>query len=805
MRFSTKSFFYLFSLFFLTSAFGQEFTISGTIIDENKQGLESTEIVLLENSRIIASAITDAKGNFSLKSPPGTYSLRFYFVGAIIYQTDFVLTKNLDLGVLESFDNSTQLKGVEITSKKRIIENKVDRTVFNVENSIRSTGTDGLELLKSTPGVAVSGNTIGIIGKSTVNVMIDDRIINLSGDELNNYLRSISSENIKNIEVITTPPAKYDAQGNSGLINIRLKKAQENSWAMTIRTNYIQNSYPSIMPGLNFVYNKNNFSLFTDLAKREGHDKATENFSTEYTDENWIGQTVRKDKTDVYRAIVGVDYKFSEKTSAGIKYVGLFNKPDIKDRNTTEVFDKNTGDLVSTYLTNGYNDVVNDNNSVNAYFIQKIDTLGRQFSIDLDYFNYIDDQNRNFSTENVDADNNTIGQIFRANNSSLQDITNYSGKIDFELPTKFINYSFGGKLSFVSNISDIKFYNLSSGNSILDPSQTNIFDYDENTQSAYVNFSKQLSEKWQTQLGFRYENTQVEGSTTSPDITQNQDINFEYDQLFPSVYLMHTPNENNTFSVNYSKRISRPIFWDLNPFKWYLNSFTIVEGNPLLQPSFSDNFEFNYSYKDNFTFKLYYSITTDGNLQIPFIDLTTEPENIRYIRGNFYDNYKFGSTLTYLFNKFSWWESSNTFNGLYNTTSFTTDLPTEEKEGFMYAFYTYNTFTLNKSRSLMAELNYEFNSARKDLYYEATQYNRLDAGLRYSIKDKGWSFLILGSDLLRGYKAYFTTVVNNTPQKRDLYMDERMIRLGVTYKFGNKRLASNQRESGNEEVQQRLK
>lgn len=789
----------------LTTVSGQEFSITGKIIDEHKQGIEGTEIVLLSNGTIINATITDAEGNFVLRNEPGIYSLRFYFVGTVIYQTDFNLNKDINLGTLQSFDNSTQLREVEVTSKKRVIENKVDRTVFNVENSIRSTGTDGFELLKATPGVAVSGNTIGIVGKNAVNVMIDDRIINLSGDELNNYLRSIGSENIKSIEVITTPPARYDAQGNSGLINIKLKRVQEDSWAITLRNTFIHTSYPTIMPGFNFVYNKSKFSLFTDFAKREGHDRILENFSTEYTDENWIGYTKRKDKVDIYRGIIGMDYKISEKTSIGIKYIGLFDKPDIADRNTTQVFDKNSNNLVSTYYTSGYNDTKNSNNSINAYYIQKIDSIGKQFSIDVDYFNYIDDQNRVFSTENIDSENNPISEIYRANNSSIQDISNYNAKIDFEIPTKWADYSLGGKLSFIQNKSDIKFYDLTSGTPVLDIMQTNLFDYDENTQSAYINFSKKLNDKWHTQIGFRYEKTRVKGSTTSQDVSLNEEINFDYGKLFPSLYLLYTPNENSSFSINYSKRISRPVFWDLNPFKWYLNSFTIVEGNPFLQPSFSDNFELNYNFKDNLTFKLYYSYTADGSMQIPFIDLTTDPENIRYFRDNFYDNYKLGATITYLFDKVKWWESSNTLNGFDNTTKFTKDLPTEEKSGFMFAFYSYNTFILNKSKSFMAEVNYEFNSARKDLYYEATQYNKLDAGLRYTIKEKGLSFMLLGTDLFRSYMAYFTTEVNNTPQKRNLYMDERMLRISITYKFGNKKLTNNQRETGNEEIKQRLK
>ena len=805
MRFSISTLLTIVCYFFLTTAFGQDLTVSGRLVDEKKNGIEMSEVILLKNKKIVASTLTDENGNFTLSYPAGTFSLRFYFVGAIIYQTDFELKHNLDLGTISSFDNANQLEEVELSSRKKIIENKVDRTVFNVENSVRASGSDALELLKSTPGVAVSSNAIGIVGKSSVSVMINDRVINMTGDELNSYLGSISSDNIKSIEVITTPPAKYDAQGNSGLINIKLKKAQEDSWSSSIRSNYIQTTYPSLVSAIDFLYNKNKWSLFIDLAKREGSDKIVENTDTYYEEQTWNGNTKRKDYVDLYRGIFGVDYKVTKNATIGGKYIALTDKPDIKDSNTSKVYDKTSGNLVSIYETTGYNDSKNSHHTFNGYYSQKLDSLGRQFTVDLDYFTFEDDKIRNFTTQNFDVANNPLSPAIIGLNAGLQNIQNYSGKIDFEIPTKWANYGFGGKLSWVKNSSDIYYYDNSSGVAILDIRQTSDFDYTENTQAAYANFSKTLSSKWQTQIGLRYENTQVIGITTSPDVTQNQENKFDYDKLFPSAYLLYSHNEDNSFSINYSKRIDRPIFWDLNPFRWYLSSFITVEGNPYLQPSFTDNFELNYTFKQNLSFKLYYSTITNGNLQIPFIDLTANPETIEYQRGNYYDRQQYGLTLSYQYNKFEWWESANTLNGNYNDTTFTKELPTEVQNGFQFAFYTYNTFTLNKAKSFLFEANFEYHSPRKELYFEATHYSKFDAGLRYSLKDKGWSFVLLGTDIFKDYMAYFTTVVNNTPQRRSLYMDEQMLRVGVTYQFGNKKLASNQRESGNEEVQGRLK
>lgn len=806
MILSLKKITLLFYLLFISTLFGQDFTISGKIIDEQKESIEGTEIILLKEGKIVNSTISNQEGIFNLKTKSGIYVLRFYYVGSVIYQTDLEVTKDINLGTLESFDNSNMLREVEVTSKKKIIETQVDRTVFNVENSIRAAGSDGFELLKATPGVYVSGNLIGIVGKTTASVMVNDRIINLSGSELVNYLRGISSDNIKSIEVITTPPAKYDAQGNSGLINIRLKKAVQDAWAVNVRNRYMQNSYPSYLGGIGFTYNKNKLSLFTDVIKQVGNDKYWETLKNKFETESWEGNTKQKDKRDVNRLALSLDYKISEMAQMGVNYIGLIYHPDAKSNNITTITDNVTGDIIATFFTNGYNKTTTTNHSLNSYYVQKIDTLGKQVSIDIDYLKYIDDLDRNFSTRSVDANNNPNGNPFIANNTSLQDITNISGKLDIELPSKWANYSFGGKLSFVDTNTDIAFFDRSSGVPIVDINQTNDFTYKENTQAIYLNFNKKLTDKWQTQIGFRYENTILETKTISLNTSQNQENYITYNQLFPSFYLSYAANDNHNFSVNYSKRIGRPDFWHLNPFKIYLNSFTIAEGNPFLLPSFTDNYEINYNFKEKLSFKVYYSNTTNGN-NMQFLSIETDSDQtiLRYVRDNYFDNYSLGGTITYLFDKFNWWESSLTFNGYNNVTTFIIDVPTEARNGFRYHFYANNSFIFNKSKSFRGEVNYELNSARNEYYYSGTQYNKLDLGLRYVIAEKGLTFVLNASDVFRSFRADFTSVVNNVEQFSNRYYDERKIIVGVLYKFGNRKLSASQRESGNQEIKDRLK
>lgn len=599
-----KLFFQIFLFFTFSNAFAQDYEVLGKLVDENNFPLENIEILVYQDNRIKGSGITDELGNFKILLESGTYKFRCYFVGSIIYATDFELTDQLNLGTLVSFDSANTLKEVEVTAKKKVIETKVDRTVFNVENSIRSTGSDGYQLLKGTPGVSVQGNSIKLVGKSTVSVMIDDRIINLSGDDLTNYLRNLSSDQIKSIEVITTPPAKYAADGSSGLINIKLKKTPIDSWAVTLRANYIQASYPTFAEGIGYTFNKNKVTLVADFVKQEGSIKTLESVDTDYTSENWESRTNRRDYTNVYRGILGFDYKLTDKANIGFKYTGIYNKPDIDDYNNTSVFDKNSNQLKTLIKTDGYNNSKTDNNSLNIYYIQKLDTIGKQMTIDFDAFNYQDSQNRNFNSNETDVATNVVSNFYNANNIGLQDLTNFSGKIDFEIPTKWANYSFGGKLSWIDNTSDIQFFEIINGVSILDFNQTNIFRYTENTQAVYFSANKSLGEKWQAQIGLRYETTQTKGVTEYIDNTQNETNKFDYDQFFPTAYLLYTPNENNNFSISYNKRVGRPDYWALNPYKWYLSPYEIAQGNPYLQPSFTDNFELSFNHKENWTFKL---------------------------------------------------------------------------------------------------------------------------------------------------------------------------------------------------------
>lgn len=693
-----------------------------------------------------------------------------------------------------------QIQEVEIVAKKKLIERKVDRLVFNVENSISATGGDALDALKITPGIRVQNNQVSMIGKSGMGVMVDDKLIQLSGDDLVNYLKTIPSDNIKNIEVITTPPAKYDAQGNSGIINIRLKRAKHNSWNSSIRSTYTQTTYPAGSLGGSFNYNKNKISIESDLGYTNGSISPTYNTTFFFPNQVWQEVNTNRNYYNLVRGKLGINYKFSEKFNIGIQYMGSNNRKKNKEKDFSTITNNTNNAIDSLIISRAENKIKNNFNTLDVYSIYKLDTIGRKISINLNYLSFKDSQDRVFNSNNLLSDNMIIpNSYYSANNISGQDIINYSAKADVDFPTKFIDLTFGGKVSFTKNSTDLSLYNLTTGGQIFDPSQSNKFVYKENTEALYISGSRKLGEKWETQLGLRFETTQAQGNSVTLNTTNKNN----YSKLFPTFYLSYTPNENNNFSFNYGKRLDRPNFEDLNPFRIYNNKYQYSEGNPFLQPSYSHNLEFNYAYKNNWNSKLYYSKITDGTGGIILINPS---DNLQAnVILNYLNSESIGLSESYTLSFKNWFQSYNSFDVFYSNSKSTIPYINSNIKGVNYNITTNNSFTLNKEKTILFGVDYSYNFKGVSGVDRISAYSQLDASLKFLFLNKNLSLTIIGNDILKSSIITQTTITNNYPIKYKNYQDIRFLRISLIYKFGNKDIKTSQVDSSNEEEKNRLK
>ncbi|MCP2026016.1 outer membrane receptor protein involved in Fe transport [Flavobacterium sp. HSC-32F16] len=745
--------------------------------------------------KIIDGTTTKQDGTFEINLKKGIYKIGISLLGFSEYEKEISIEKDTDLGILILKETTTHLGEVVIKNKKKTVEQKIDRVVYNVENNISVAGGDALAAINTAPGVVVKNSTINILGKGTSRIMIDGRMIELSGEELNSFLKAISANDIKSIEVIANPPAKYEANGTGGIINIILKKGMRDSWKNATTMSYDQNKYGIYTLRNSFFYNKNKFRFAFSGNGRIGNTNNTEDLDIYYPTGLWELRDVSRQKENSISGRFSLDYDVSDKTTIGFQYLNESYNPDMNSNTVIKIF--NSSNSVDSLLVNkGFNDKYSGSQTYNAHLISKLDSIGRKVSVDLDYFSYDSKFDKNFVAKSYSTGGTYQNTNQSARNNSNQNIDNFSLKADMEHPMKAFDLSYGGKVSFIKSNSDVFYYNTISGNEVLDPNQSNVFEYKENNQAVYINGNKKLNDKFSVQLGLRLENTQTNGYSE----TLNQEVKNEYLKLFPSVYLDYQLNDNHGFNFTYGKRINRPGFGLLNPFRSYINSNSYSEGNPFLRPSFSNNFDFTYSFKKNLRTNIFFNRMTNGYGVV----FTSDPEiNTQVItRENYFDESSFGIGESYSAEVTSWFETQTSIYLLGSKTSFISNINAVPSNTEQVYFTTENTFSLRETTKL--QLEYFYSSPFKKGLYEIGYMSGLNLSVRQSFLKNNLQLTFLVNDIfntsyLKGYKS----IVNGVTQVYSQNESNRFARLSVTYNFGNKKIKVQERDFGNKEEKKR--
>ena len=769
--------------------------VKGSVLEKKSQKpIEFAEVILLTNENaIITGAVTDPNGVFKLSAKQGDYTLQVTYVGQVLYSKNITVTENtINLGAI-AVVNAQELDEVTIAAKKKLIERKIDRLVFNVENSSKASEGDALEVLRVTPGVRVQNDKITMIGKSNLQVMIDDKIVQLSDEDLANFLKSIASEDIKNIEVITTPPAKYEAAGNSGLVNITLKQAKKDSWNAQLKSSYRQRTYATGSAGGSFNFNKDKFSIATSINYSDGTYYQEQDDYAYFPDGLWYTSSPINAGIKRLNGRVDVNYQITSRWEMGGQY--LYNKTnfDVTDAPYTPVFDNDTNEITRSLLSDGTMVLSPEIHSINYNNEVKIDTLGRKVTLNLDYFTYNNPDTKTYNGVSI-INNPSSEQFYRGTNTNKQDVTNVSAKLDIEYPLDLIDLSFGGKISNSKSLNDIVFFN--SGlidNPVINlPLSQNNFKYIEDIQAIYISANKKFNDKWSTQFGLRMEATQTDSKSDNLNLSTKND----YTKLFPTFYLSYDATENSNFSFNYSKRIERPSFFELNPNIYFSNPFQSIEGNAFLQPAYIDNFELTNTFK-NFVTKLYFSYEDNLFSQVPLADITTNI--IRFTNENFINTSRFGISENYTFDKISWWSSNNSLDINYSKSEFNLEEEQEDQDGINTTISTYNDFNLNAGKTFLMGVNFWYSLPGVNGIFDTKEASSLSLSLQYLLLNKDLNITLRGNDLFKSSAERNESRVNGVLQTARYYYDTRSIQLSVSYKFGNKDISAKRHETGNED------
>ena len=800
--------------------------VSGMVVDGNVKTIESATITLLrsKDSSVVKLSVANKAGKFEFEAvPEGKYlvsitasghSKGFSEIFEISAAKPEVLVKTIEL-----IPVAKSLSEVTVTAKKPLIEQKLDRMVVNVEASVTNVGASAMEVLEKSPGVSVDkdGN-ISLKGKQGVQVYIDGRPSYLGGNDLANLLRNMNANQLEQIEIMTNPPAKYDAAGNSGIINIKTKKTKQFGYNGSLSSAWSQGRYAKTSESFNFNYRKNKVNLFTNIGYTNRKNFQDLNIQRKFIEvvskevKSLFDQESRiRESGESYNGKIGMDYFASTKTTLGVVVNGFYNPGTFSNRSNVHILNP-SGVLQSQTLAQTNNDKKWKNFSTNLNLRHVFDSTGRELTMDADYLVYKSTDRQDL----VNAYYNTAGvPTFKPDTllgSLPQHIAIYSGKADYVHPLKKgAKFEAGIKTSSVKTDNDGVYNNLINKQPILDSGRSNHFIYKENVYAAYINYSRPFGKKWQGQFGLRLENTQSDGHSAGYEFASAQNrfayvnkyFKRDYTQLFPTAYIQFNLNKKNSFVLNYGRRINRPDYEDLNPFIHFLDRYTFEQGNPNLQPQFSHNVELSHTYKGFLTTTLNYSKTT--NIITEVLEQNTIKNETFVKKSNIASQRQYGVSVSAGGQLKKWWSGNiyinvynNLFEGIVNNDYISVGGTTGQLN-------ISNQFKLSKTWD--AELTGFYQSPSFEGVFKIQGLGAMNMGVSKQIMKGKGTIRISGRDVFLTQKAKGTIVYSNINAAFQQRRDSRQVALGFTYRFnkGKLKAGNGKRAGGASEEQQRVK
>ncbi|WPQ63176.1 outer membrane beta-barrel protein [Chitinophaga sancti] len=784
-------FFFLFFLFVTLPALAQQLTISGALQDSAHLPVAGAMVQLMNSvdKKVMYTAQSNNDGTFLLKNiDKGSYLLHIQRLAFNEYLHAInVSDTNISLPVIIMSVSVTTLKNVTVNGRKPVLEEKLDRTILNVENNVALTGATALDAVGKMPGIRVSNSSISLRGTGMLNVLLDDRLLHISGDDLINMLRSMPASEVVRIELIPNPPAKYDAGGSYGLINIVTKKKRQEGFSGSLNGAFTQAFYSGENGGVLLNLNRNRWNISTSLNGTKSLYNELTNPVTYYTDQTWDQhrKSVNDNKNILSRT--AIDYTYNKRQLIGFTYIYSSRKTITNERSNTTI---GLSKLDSLIDAKNNIDRHTQSHDFNLHYENKFDSLGGKFSMDGGYFTF-NNRLEQFTQSDVLNPDDEMTNSYRFRNTAPQDVQAFTLQSDVNLRPRFVTFSFGGKFSYIDTKSGTNYYSYTDLGYKYDTTKSNSFTYKERIEALYVNALKNRG-KWAFQVGLRAEYTQ----TTGISVTQDQTTKNNYLKLFPTVYIGFTKDKQNSFSFSYGKRINRPNYWYLNPFKQYISEYFYYEGNPYLQPFYNNTFQLNYIHNNMFITRIQANILNNVYDQILLTDEVTKVS--RLTRQNYYSQRNYGINETVNVNVGNWWENSSTAAVYYiDTRSKVTN--TASQHGWGADVSTSNTFYFNKGKTVMGGVDASYTFPQLSGVNKFDAYYGVDLGVTVLCYQKKLSLGLNATDIFRTMKTRFHSTVDGVTTYYNNYFDARKVRVSVSYKFGKTKTRQQSKLSNTEE------
>jgi len=776
-------------------------SISGKIITETNEALPYSLIKLVDirdtTKNFEVSANLDGIYQFQHVSE-GQYLLRARMVGYHVYTSQkFSFTgTDLQLPAIKMQSTSKQLKEVSVVGQKPFVERKADKTVLNVENNATAAGNSVLELLEKAPGVTIDRQTdqIKLNNKAGITVMVDGKTNYLSGADITTVLSNMTSDQVASIELITNPSSKYDAAGNAGIINIKLKRNKNfgtnGSAVLNTGLGSVKNGPSNLYrhsANLNLNHRTEQWNIFgnTSYNTRSGYNQTLLNrtANTPAMLTTFDQSFNRKQKSPGYSAKIGTDYYASKKTVLGLMVDFFSAENEVVGLSNSNVNEYQANNHTLSYIRqNSGNNSEMKNFTANFNVKHDLAKEDANITFDVDYASYNLDRNDNFDARYLNTNQE------ETNSSNLRNIIDakinvIAAKTDFSWPfSKTLKFEAGLKSSFVNTNNDFVSEQLNNGSWSDVFGRSNLFIYKENINAAYTNLSQNWK-KWQLQLGLRAEHTHSKGHS----VTSNKIVDRNYVSLFPSIFLKQELHKNHSFNYSYSRRIDRPSYQQLNPFVQYLDPYTIDSGNPYLNAQFTNNFEFTYNFKE-FSLSLNYANVKGMITQVSRQNDATRQIEVQ--RQNFGHANLYNANLFVPLKITKQWSMQSNFSAIYQDYEDGTLVGAQfQKSKVSFNFNTSQSFIFSKT--FRAELSFWYDSPRIRGVEETTiaQY-ALNLGLQKSLMQNRLKLRLSVDDILNtnyweGRMKY---------QNVDMYVTNHYVNrrasFSVNYSFGNQQVKS---------------
>ena len=790
--------------------------ITGIVKDDQGKALSGANVTLhrAKDSTIAKIAATNASGRYDFISiQPGQYFVSTTFVSYSKKNSALFDINGDEITVPELVleKTSTNLQDVTVTSKKPMVEVKADKTILNIEGTINATGNDALELLRKAPGVLLDkDDNISLAGKNGVKIYVDGKPTPLSGLDLAAYLKNIQSSEVESIEIITNPSAKYDAAGNAGIINIRLKKNKSFGTNGSINLGYGIAINPKYNTGLALNHRNKKINVFGNFNYNRNKNQNIFRLYREQLDTIFaqVNNGLNRNESRGFKA--GLDYFINNKHTLGILVNGNMGDNSGRTNSKTPIVYKPTNVTDRILTANNRSDADRDNANFNINY-RFADTSGRELNVDADYglFRIKTDQMQPNIYYTPDMSTELSRSIY--NFISPTDIDIYSLKADYEQKYKGGKLGVGFKASLVNTSNNFGRYNVIGSTKQLDIDRSNQFDYSENINAVYVNYNKAYPKKgFMFQAGVRMENTNNNGdsyalnSDGSVNFSSKSTIERNYTGLFPSASITFNKNPMKQWSVSYSRRIDRPAYQDLNPFEFKLDEYTFQKGNTTLRPQYTNSISVTNIYKYKLTTALTYSHVADVFTQI--VD-TLEKTKAFLTKKNLATQNIVSLNISYPFTykNYSFFTNLNTYYSHY-VADFGGGNRVVDLDVFSYNFFMQNSLKFGKKKDWTAELSGFYNapSLWQGTFKSIAMY-AIDAGIQKTIFKSNGNIKVAVSDIFKTLKFSGTSNFAGQYLVASGNFESRQFKVNFTYRFGNNQVkASRNRKTGTDDESKRV-